>query len=437
MFFFLLGINHATAPVALREQLSFSMEEIPKALANGCDRLKLAEFTILSTCNRTELYCIAEVLPTPTELLVWLTDYHGLPTTHFQQHVYFSYNDDALRHLMRVSGGLDSMVIGEPQILGQVRATYEVAQHSGTIGKCLKTIFTSVFAIARKIRSHTAIGRNPMSVAQTAARLAGRIFSDLNHTRALFIGSGDTIETVMQHMKQRGINHISIAARNMNYAKELAQKFAAKTFLLSDLRQCLQDADIVISCTASQLPLIGKGMVEHALKIRRRRPIFMVDLAVPRDIEEEVATLPDVYLYNIDDLKTLLEEYVKQRQQQATLAETMIDDAINNFNIEKFRLFAQNYVKAYRQEIDEIREQQINVALQQINNQVPPEQIIRELAHNLTQKLSHKPSKLLSETTTLTNKAMLDWLSQSLLFSPDETIQKITNDDIKESKNWI
>ena len=322
----LLGINHNTASIAIREKVAFAPELMHEALQQACSSAELGELAILSTCNRTELYCVpSHLADSETQrqqvidaVLEWLATYHKLDTEELRACIYAYWDDDAIRHVMKVASGLDSMVLGEPQILGQIKSAYAVAREAGSVDSNLHQMFEETFAIAKRVRTDTAIGENPVSVAFAAVTLAQQIFADISQASALMIGAGKTIELVVQHLRESGVKNIVVANRTLTHALELKEKYGVSEVLLSDIPEQLLQADIVVSSTASQLPILGKGAVEKALKARKHRPIFLVDLAVPRDIEPEVGELADAYLYSIDDLKEVIDASVKSRRGSRT-----------------------------------------------------------------------------------------------------------------------
>ena len=300
-----LGINHNSAAVEVRERVAFAPEQLVEAHQHACAKVGLDELLILSTCNRTEL-CFTNAtadLDVGPRALQWLAEYHHLQPEQIADSCYQHSDSLALQHLMQVASGLDSMVLGEPQILGQMKSAYTVADEAGTIGVELGRIIPTVFSVAKKVRTDTAIGENPVSVAYAAVNLAGRIFADLKETKALLVGAGETIELVARHLSDAGVGKIVVANRTLGRARELAQKFGVEAVLLADIPVQLETSDIVITSTASQLPILGKGAVEQAMKVRKHRPILMVDIAVPRDIESQVGELDDIYLYSVDDLR--------------------------------------------------------------------------------------------------------------------------------------
>jgi len=397
MSLLVLGINHNTASVAVREKVAFAPELMQQALQDACTRAGLAEAAILSTCNRTELYCLP-ASDTPDagaardRVLHWLCDYHGLPEAELKHAVYCHDEANAVRHLMRVASGLDSMVLGEPQILGQMKSAYAVAQQASTLGSQLFRVFEDVFSVAKQVRTETAIGENPVSVAFAAVTLAQQIFTDIHKQTALMIGAGRTIELVVQHLKESGVNDIVVANRTLTNALELKRKYGVREILLADIPDVLPGIDIVVSSTASQLPILGKGAVERALKARRHRPIFMVDLAVPRDIEPEVAELDDVYLYTVDDLKEVIDSNLKNRQEAAREAEAIIDNGVL-VHLRKLRgLGVVSTLRSYREKAEVIRDAELDKAVKALEKGSDPQEVVRSLARLLTNKLIHAPS---------------------------------------------
>jgi glutamyl-tRNA reductase len=404
---FLLGVNHNTATVSVREKVAFAPESMHEALRQACAVAGVAEIAILSTCNRTELYC--SVTPEPVDessrlaieqsVLAWLADYHEVPLDELQRCLYIHWQDGMVRHAMRVASGLDSMVLGEPQILGQIKSAYAVAREAGTIGGGLNRVFEDTFAVAKQVRTDTAIGENPVSVAFAAVSLAQRIFSDLSSANALLIGAGRTIELVVQHLRESGIANMVVANRTLEHALELKRKYGVKEVLLADIPQQLVNADIVVSSTASQLPILGKGAVERALKARKHRPIFMVDLAVPRDIEPEVAELEDVFLYSVDDLREVIQVNVRSRQEAAAEAEKIIEIGVENWSHKMRSLGIVSTLRNFRQKAEQIRDTELEKALKQLEKGESPDKVLASLARLLTNKLIHSPSVQLKKAS--------------------------------------
>lgn len=401
-----LGINHKTASVNLREKVAFLPESLPQALQAACAITGVSELAILSTCNRTEFYGLGD----GQVILQWLSQQRQLSLQELNTSIYQYHDKDALRHLMRVASGLDSMVLGEPQIFGQVKVAYQHAQQAGTMGQHLDRVFQQTFAAVKRVRTETAIGANPVSIGFAAVQLAKQIFSDFEQAQALLVGAGEMISLVAKHLKEQGVRHITIANRSLERAEHLAAELGgAKTVLLSDLAEVLHHADIVISCTGSQLPIIGKGMVERALKKRRYQPMFMVDIAVPRDIEPEVDELDDVYLYTVDDLESSIEENRRARQQAAQQAEKLIEECALQFLHGQRAQAATGLVTAYRQQVEQLRLAEIAKAQQSLAQGVNPHDVLERLSRNLTNKLMHAPSVQLKHAAASNAHDKLAW----------------------------
>jgi glutamyl-tRNA reductase len=331
-----LGINHTTAPLDLRGRFAFAPEQLPptldhlRAALHAAPQAPRAEAAILSTCNRTEIYCASEAADiAPT--LQWLAQSGGVSPEELRSHTYLLQDDEAARHAFRVASGLDSMVLGEAQILGQMKDAVRAAEEAGALGQTLNQLFQRSFAVAKEVRSSTEIGAHSISMAAAAVRLAGNLFEDLQKINILFVGAGEMIELAATHFAAKNPQSIVIANRTLERGEALATRFGGESMRLADLPARLHEFDAVISCTASTLPLIGLGAVERALKLRKHRPMFMVDLAVPRDIEPEVGQLSDVYLYTVDDLATVVQTGQAQRQAAVAQAEAIIDTGVRNF----------------------------------------------------------------------------------------------------------
>lgn len=389
-----LGLNYNTAPVSVREKLAFPADILQAALQDLLCVREVSEAAILSTCNRTEFYCLAQ--SSSSQFLIdWIAQNKQL-NSHELNPYFYSYADEAtVRHMFRVACGLDSMILGEPQILGQMKTAYQGACEAGTMGKLLGKLFQHTFTAAKKVRTDTAIGSSPVSVAFTAVQLAQQIFDKLSQQTALLIGAGETIELAARHLSQQGIGRIIIANRTFEKAHLLAEQFNGYAITLAEMPNHLAEADIVISSTASQLPILGKGRVESALKKRKRKPMFMVDLAVPRDIESEVEQLADVYLYTVDDLQHTIEQNMQSRRQAAEQAEEIIDTQVQHFLAWLRAQGAQTLIKDYRSQAEIVRDEALQKAITSLNNGVPPEIALQRLAHTLTNKLIHTPSSQL------------------------------------------
>lgn len=386
-----LGINHNTAPVSLRERLAFSGDRLKNALQDLLHEDSVQEAAILSTCNRTELYCGLEA-DNPRVLIDWIARDRCLDRDEFAPYLYTHHGSELIRHMFRVACGLDSMILGEPQILGQMKTAYQTACEAGTLGKTLGKLFQHTFSAAKKVRTDTAIGSSPVSVAFAAVRLAHQIFDDLRLQTAILIGAGETIELTARHLRQHNIGRLIIANRTYDKAHGLATRFNGYAIALSELPNHLAEADIVVSSTASQLPILGKGGVESAIKKRKHKPMFMVDLAVPRDIEPEVEQLPDVYLYTVDDLRNTIEESMKTRREAAEQAEEIIDTRVEHFLAWLRAQGASATIRDFRGQAEAIRNEALGKALTSLRRGASPEEALNFLAHTLTNKLIHTPS---------------------------------------------
>jgi len=391
MTIFALGINHTTAPVSIREQLSFPEERLAPALHELVLLPHIDEAAILSTCNRTELYCGTQDNHHQS-VINWISSHHNVDRKDFTPYLYSHFDNDSIRHMLRVACGLDSMILGEPQILGQMKTAYQTATAAGTIGKTLGKLFQHTFQAAKKVRTDTAIGSSPISVAFAAVRLANQIFDDLSEQTALLIGAGETIELTARHLYQHKIGQLIIANRTLEKAHTLASTFNGFSISLSELPSHLAEADILVSSTASQLPILGKGSVESAIRKRKRKPIFMVDLAVPRDIEPEVAQLPDIYLYTVDDLKNTIDENINSRKAAAKQAEEIIDTEVEHFLGWLRTQGTLSTIRDYREQAEAIKDQVLSKALASLSKGTSPEQVLNLLAHSLTNKLIHTPT---------------------------------------------
>ncbi len=383
----IVGVNHKTAPVAIREKVSFSPDAMTRALHSA--RQVVQESVILSTCNRTEIYVVCPPQQSVQSVVEWLAQWHSLPVSQLQPYLYLHQDEAAVRHTLRVACGLDSLVLGEPQILGQLKSALQVATEQAVTGNHLNRLMQHAFSTAKKVRTQTSIGANPISVAFAAVSLAKQIFSQLEKQTALLIGAGETIELVGKHLATNKIGHVLVANRSVDKAQKLAAEYGGKGISLQELADHLPKADIVISSTASPVPILGKGTVERALKIRKHRPMFMVDIAVPRDIEQEVAELDDVYLYTVDDLQSVIEENLQSRRAAAEQAEGMVGTETSNFMA---WLRAQDHmdtIREYRARTEQTRQETLDKALALLHHGKTPEEALQFLAHTLSNKLSH------------------------------------------------
>jgi glutamyl-tRNA reductase len=388
------GINHETAELALRERMFISSEQLPLFLTKLLSQQGVFEAVVLSTCNRTEIYAEAAHHPI---LLKTLADFCRVDFERLSSASYQYVAQDMVRHLMRVACGLDSMVLGEPQILGQLKEAMNVAELNSALGPQLFPLFQQVFAVAKRVRTHTEVGVCPMSVASTAVSLAKDLFPDLSQTKVLLIGAGDTVALTAKHLQKHGATQMMIASRHLEKAQALADQYQATPLYLKDLADYLWKADIVFTATASTVPILGKGAVETALKKRGDRPLLMIDIAVPRDIEPEVAELKNVYLYTIDDLKQVIQVNLINRQHAAQKAEEMIVDATQHYmNLIK----AENSIhtlRAFRLWAEELKEQELIKANKLLRQNMDPEEVLRRMANALSNKLMHPPTVKIRE----------------------------------------
>ena len=396
MQLFAFGINYQTAPLDVREQVTFPEDAMERALHDLVQHHPVGEAAIVSTCNRTEVYCSTD---RPEEATHWLADYHHLRAGELEPYLYKLPREQAVKHAFRVASGLDSMVLGEPQILGQLKDAVKSAEHAGTLGMMLHKLFQRTFFVAKEIRTSTEIGTNSVSMAAAAARLAERIFGDIGEQRVLFIGAGEMIELCASHFAARHPKQITVANRTIERAQLLAQRFNAQAITLNELPEQLAQHDIVISCTASPLPILGKGMVERAIKVRKHRPIFMVDLAVPRDVEPEVAELDDVFLYSVDDLSEIVKEGLDLRQGAVAQAEAIIDSNVINFMhwLESRELVPT--IRALRDQAERYRRHELERAMKLLAKGEDPQKILEQLSSGLTNKFLHIPSEALNHAT--------------------------------------
>jgi glutamyl-tRNA reductase len=396
MTFVAFGLNHLTAPVSLREQVAFDGSAAREALSELRVQPGVDEAMILSTCNRTELYCSvnpgAENVPAQ-----WLHRHHHLTTDKLTEFLYRHEEDEAVRHIFRVATGLDSMVLGEPQILGQVKDAYQLAREANTLGPPMERLLQNTFAVAKRVRSDTHIGAHSVSVAFTAVRLAEQVFTDLRDACVLLVGAGDTIELAARHLVGKQVKRLLVANRTLENAQELAGRHGGYALALTDLDKHLAEADIVISSTAARDPVLTGNMVESAIARRRRRPMFMVDIAVPRDIDPAVGELRDVYLYGIDDLRQVIDEHMRSREAAAHEASAIIDLQVDRYMGWRRALTLRNPVLELRASAESQRDEVLAKAQAMIASGKSPEKALAFLANTLTNKLLHAPSASLRE----------------------------------------
>ena len=406
-----LGLNHVSAPVSVRERVSLPEDLVRPALTALRQAFggAVKEAAILSTCNRTELYCAAE--PHVAERLPsWLAEFNQIEAGALEPHMYLHGRDEAVRHAFRVASGLDSMVLGEPQILGQMKDAVRAAEEAGALGTLLHQLFQRTFSVAKEVRSTTAIGAQSVSMAAAAVRLAERVFGDLAQCKVLFIGAGEMIELCATHFAARQPASIVVANRTLERAENLANRFSAGTMRLADLPDRLAQFDVVVSCTASTLPLLGLGMVERATRQRKRKPMVMVDLAVPRDIEPEVAQLDDIYLYSVDDLGAVVQSGTDARRAAVVQAEAIIDARVRNF---MHWMQVRAYVPVIRDlqtTAQSIQTLELERARRLLAKGDSPEAVLEQLAHGLTQKYLHGTMTALNQSDATERQELLHWL---------------------------
>ena len=390
---FTLGINHHSAPLAIRERVAFHAEKLHQALGDLTRNQPVKEVAILSTCNRTEIYCSAE---TPEVVIDWLAQYHQVERGEISPYIYVHDQPEAIRHAFRVASGLDSMVIGEPQILGQMKDAVRVAEESGTLGTQLHKLFQRSFSVAKEVRSTTAIGANIVSMAAAGVHLAERIFESVGEQRILFIGAGEMIELCAAHFCAKQPKQVTIANRTVERGRALAERFKGTAIRLEEVGEHLAHHDIVVSCTASPLPIIGLGMVERAVKARRHRPIFMVDLAVPRDIEEEIGELDDVFLYTVDDLAQVVESGQESRQAAVVDAEVIIATRVQDFIGWLQARDTVPVIRSLRDSAERMRRHEIEHAMKLLAKGEPADKVLEHMSQRLTNKLLHAPTQALN-----------------------------------------
>lgn len=415
MGFFALGINHTTASVDLREKVAFTPERLTTALQEACVFCQLNDLVILSTCNRTELYAMTEQ---PDALLNWLAYSNELSPEVLLQHVYQFDNESALNHLMRVASGLDSMMLGEPQILGQVKNALQYAKQCGSVSSSLSRVFEHVFYAAKKVRSETAVGEQAVSMGFAVVQLAQQVFSDLAKTTALIVAAGEMNSLVAKHLVEQGVGRIIICNRSheraVNLAEELSSRVPVEIIPFHQLSEQLMHADIVSSCTGSLHTVIGFAEVKQALKKRRYRPVLMIDLAVPRDIDKKVSTLDDVFLYGVDDLQSVIEGNLAQRRQAAVEAEVMVSQLSAQFMQHQRIEQAGPYIAAYRQQAEQLKLQELEKARQLLLQGQDPAAVLERLSNSLTAKLLHAPSQLIRHAAMHEQPEILEWTVQEL-----------------------
>ena len=384
-----IGINHKTTPLAIRERFSFNHDCASLALQDLMRLPSVNEAVLLSTCNRTEIYTISN---NHFDLPHWLQHHGNLRETDIFSYCYHHQEIDAIKHLMRVASGLDSMIIGEPQILGQLKQAYHLAYEMGCVGKHFSQLFPMVFSVSKHIRSQTNIGRCPVSLAYAVTQLAKKHFQSLTDCRILFIGAGQINELIATYLTQQHVNSVIVANRTIEKAEQLAKPLQAHPIRIADIPAYISEVDIIVTATSSQLPILGKGLIERALRERHHKPMLLIDLAVPRDIEPEVAELNAVYFYNIDNLQTIVNQNLDSREQAAQQAEAMIDIHVQHYLKQLRVLNASDMIRDLRERMTHIRDHEMQKAQQMLANGHDPQQVLNWLARKLTNRFLHRPT---------------------------------------------
>jgi glutamyl-tRNA reductase len=397
MHLFSVGLNHDTAPVAIREGIAVTDSELASALPNLCEFANIEEATIVSTCNRTEIYWKQDS-QNPDAVLNWLCQFNQLEQDKLLPYLYTHQDQDAVEHAFSVASGLDSMILGEPQILGQMKTAFANAHKLGHTSKILNRLFQQTFSVAKLVRTSTAIGSQAVSVAYAAVSLARQIFADVKQQTVILIGAGETVELACRHLRAQGAQNIIIANRSLDRAEALAESFEAEAISLDELPTRLSDADIIFSSTASTLPILGKGAIESALKKRKNKPMFLVDLAIPRDIEEEVGELANVYLYTLDDLQNVVDENIEARRSAAKEAQGLIGEQVGDF-MQWFRnLESVPTIRSLRDQTYSLFQDELEAAKRRIRNGQDPQEVIDQFARTVFKKVMHTPTENLRKT---------------------------------------
>lgn len=417
----ILGINHTTAPVDIRERVVIPESSMPDALANLNSQHGINAGIIVSTCNRTEVYCETE-FDLPTTLIQWLANYNGLEADSIEKYTYHHLQENAVRHVLRVASGLDSMILGEPQILGQLKSAYQASIDTGVLGVHLDRLFQHTFSVAKQVRSETSIGSSPVSIAYASVTLAKQIFSDLSQQTALLIGAGETIELVARHLHNNNIGRMIVANRSYERAHNLAKQFDGYAIELREIPSHLAEADIVISSTASEEPIVLFEQAKQAVKERRHRPILMIDIAVPRDIDPKISTLEDIYLYSVDDMQDIIQENMKSREAAASEAEDIISEHVHQFMGWVRTRDAVPTIRGIRDWAEEVKVESLEKAHRQLVQGKDANEVMNQLAHNLTNKLIHNPSTRLRQAGFQQEEDIIE--AARLLFNLDHKSDK-------------
>jgi glutamyl-tRNA reductase len=404
----IIGLNHKTAPLGLRERFVFHSDQISNALLDLKSK-KVSQVAILSTCNRTEIYFNG---PKIQIVYQWFADYHHIKLSKLKKHLYHFNNKEAITHSYRVASGLDSMFLGETQILGQMKQAAKISDYAGTQGKFLSHFFQTVFEAAKEIRSKTNIGASNTTIASSTFSLAKKIFGDIRQTKIIFVGAGEMTELIAKYFNSQRPKGITIANRSISRGKNLAKKLGADTCLLGEIDAQIQDYDIVISCTGSQLPVIGLGMIERAIKIRKHKPMLLIDLAIPRDIEPETSKLNDIFLYTLDELAQIAQKGINNRVDSIKDAQIIIETKVNKFYQKSNKKKASPTIVSLRNQFEENRLKEIDKAKKQLKSGKSIEEILESLSNNLSNKFLHHPTKALNDSAANETKEISELLKK-------------------------
>ena len=396
-----LSVNHQLANVATREKVAFTQNELAPAIEALKSTAGIKACVILSTCNRSEIYVNCDIEDNREILSQFLASTHGVEHTSLLQYISYFEGDKAIEHICSVAAGLDSLVLGEPQIFGQLKEAYQFSKEHNALDKTLEKLFQHAFATAKKVRTETKIGASPVSVAYCAVKLSEKIFTDLSNQTVLLIGAGEMIELSAQHLHQKGVKRMIIANRTVENTHDIAIRYDAETINLKQLSEYLHLADIVISSTAAPVPIIGKGLIETVLVQRKHQPMLLIDLAIPRDIEPESDQLEDIFLYTVDDLQQVIEGNIESRKQEKVLAEKIIEKENIEFRAWLDSIPNETIIKEYNKQANQVKDDAINSAMKKLESGVDPDAIIKELADRLTSKLLHAPFQNIKKTANI------------------------------------
>lgn len=405
MVFVACGLNHKTAPLAIREQIALPADLHDQLLHQLVDLPTVNEAAILSTCNRTEIYCDTH---DPKSIVPWLAKEQGISTKTLLPYMYVHQGHHGVRHTLRVASGLDSMMIGEPQILGQMKEAYQQACRVGTVKQQLRPVFEYIFRASKRVRNGSGIGNNPVSIAFAAVQLIGQTFAHYETLRVLIIGTGETASLVAKYLHQQGVRHFTVASRGLENAERLATPFGGVAVTINALPQYLPQTDIVISATSCPLPFINQTLIQHAMQQRQQAPMFLLDLAVPRDIEAEVALLPNIHLYNIDDLQNKIDQSLRERHCAAQQAEQLIDHELENYIRWHRGLQSKQMICDYRQRMQRLTQLELKRAQQKLAQGACQQIVLTELSTRLFNKLTHAPTVGLRQAASDSREELLE-----------------------------